>query len=151
MPVRGLKACRGSRDMVVLILNLGARWSSAINITPRPLYTQERAPVDPRAHPNNRKNSCHYRDASPNRITLGLPIHDTSVDVVTSLWTGRMSSRRLIPGRDSMFFFPQNVPIGCGAKPVSHSMGTGGPFLAVKRQRREGIHSSLSRGEVKNE
>jgi hypothetical protein len=117
---------------------------------PADLHTGK-SPGGSQSPSDNRKNSCHYRVASPDRITLGLPIHDTSVDVVTSLWTGRMSSRPLIPGRDNMFLFPQNVPIGCGAKPVSHSMGTGGPFLAVKRQRREGNQTSLSRGEVKNE
>jgi hypothetical protein len=40
--VQALNAYRGSRGITPLILSLGTRWMSVVNITPRPLYPQER-------------------------------------------------------------------------------------------------------------
>jgi len=43
--VYAMKACMGRRGIAPLILNLGTRWRWVGNITPRPLYHQERNPV----------------------------------------------------------------------------------------------------------
>jgi hypothetical protein len=40
-----MKAHRGSRGIVLLFFNLGARWRWVVNAMPRPLYHQERHPV----------------------------------------------------------------------------------------------------------
>jgi hypothetical protein len=37
-----MKAQRGSRDIALLIFNLGTRWVWVVIATPRPLYSQER-------------------------------------------------------------------------------------------------------------
>ena len=43
-PKRAMKAQRGKRCIVLLILNLGIRRWRVANLKPRPLYTQERKP-----------------------------------------------------------------------------------------------------------
>ena len=43
--VHAMKARRGSGDIALLILNLGARRRSVVNITPRPLYPREITPA----------------------------------------------------------------------------------------------------------
>ena len=44
-PVHAVKAYSGSRGIAPLILNLGPRWRTMINVTPRPLYPLERTPL----------------------------------------------------------------------------------------------------------
>ena len=39
------EAQRGSRGIALLFFNLGARWRSVFNATPRPLYPRERDPA----------------------------------------------------------------------------------------------------------
>jgi len=61
------------------------------------------------------------------------------LSIVTRLWAGRpgLHSRH----RDQVDF---------GAHPVSYSMGTGDPFLGLKRPGRETDHSSPTGADVKN-
>ena len=45
VPIRTLKTHGGNRDIATLILNLGSRWRSVYNFTPRQLYLWERTAV----------------------------------------------------------------------------------------------------------
>jgi hypothetical protein len=45
VPVRDMKAYKGSRGMAPLIFNIGARWRWVVSITPRPLWPWEGSPV----------------------------------------------------------------------------------------------------------
>jgi hypothetical protein len=58
VPVHNMKACRGSKGIPPLILDLGAKWRWVVNIMPRPLYPrkQHRYPLN-----------CSYR---ANRSTM---------------------------------------------------------------------------------
>jgi hypothetical protein len=50
----------------------------------------------------------------------------------------------------AIFFLLHSVQTGCGARPVSYPMGTGGFSRGAKRQGREADHSLPSSAEVKN-
>jgi hypothetical protein len=52
-PVHAMKAYRGSRHIVSLILNLGTRWRCVFNFTPRPPYPPP--PGRKRCYPSNRR------------------------------------------------------------------------------------------------
>jgi hypothetical protein len=40
VPIHAMKAHRGSGGIAPLILDLGTKWRSAVNLTPRPLYSR---------------------------------------------------------------------------------------------------------------
>ena len=76
IPFDAVKACRGSRGIAPLILNLSARWRWVFNVTSRELYPRERTPgtiwigrwMGPGAGLDvreRRKMSCTCRDAYP--------------------------------------------------------------------------------------
>jgi len=44
-PVHTMQAQRGSRDIALLILNLGTRWSWMVNFTTWQLYARGRTPI----------------------------------------------------------------------------------------------------------
>jgi len=43
-PVQAVKVYRGNRDIAPLILNVDARWTSMVKITPRPPYPLAKEP-----------------------------------------------------------------------------------------------------------
>jgi hypothetical protein len=45
VPMHTRKTCRGSRGMVVLILNLGTRWRRVVSFTFRPFYPSGKEPM----------------------------------------------------------------------------------------------------------
>jgi hypothetical protein len=74
---------------------------------------------------------------------------DSSVGPVNRLWTGRFSVQ--IPAGVGDFSHFQNVQTASGAHPPSYSVGTGGPFPAVKRPGHELDQILPSSANAKNE
>jgi hypothetical protein len=46
VPVQATKSYGGSRGIASLILNLGTRWRSMVNFTPRPLYLRNAGAIE---------------------------------------------------------------------------------------------------------
>jgi hypothetical protein len=75
---------------------------------------------------------------------------DISVSIVTRLWAGQPRSRGAIPGRGKRFSLLYNFQTGPGAHLASHTMGTGGCFMGIKRQMCEADHTLPFSAGVKN-
>jgi len=74
---------------------------------------------------------------------------DSSVIIVTRLWTGQPKHRDSTNGRKSFFFFPKVPHRLWGPHTASYSVSTRSPFPGTVRPGREADHSPPSRPKAK--
>ena len=73
VPVRAIKACRGSRGIAPLILKLGTRWRSVVKFTPWPLCSWEGSRKEVVGYMNPR--ACLDEEKNP----LSLPAFEARI------------------------------------------------------------------------